>query len=92
MSAVSFSVTLAWSVFLSACKRAGWSGVELLVFGHVHRASWGDWPLPDGRRPRLVVLPAFDEAGEHLLFEAGELGVRGPDGAKRPAFAERRFT
>lgn len=68
------------------------SGADLLVFGHVHRSSWGDWPLPDGRRPQLVVLPAFDEAGVHLVFEAGELSVRGPDGVAREPFATREFT
>lgn len=61
------------------------SGCSLLVHGHVHRGA--RTVLPGGRE--LLVLPAFDEEGVHLVADGGGLGFRSLSGAERPDFAPR---
>jgi UDP-2,3-diacylglucosamine hydrolase len=66
------------------------TGAGNLVMGHVHRpAHHPQWRDGGGA---LWILPAFDEAGVHLVHEAGRFAVRGPDGAPRPPFPPRALT
>lgn len=53
-----------------AVARAFETGVERLVFGHIHRHATGSFG-DDGAR--YHVLPAFDEQSIGLCFEAGEV-------------------
>lgn len=62
------------------------SGAEVLVFGHVHRAA--HHPSWDGAG-EVWILPAFDEAGLHLVHESGGFTVRSPGGEPAADFPPR---
>lgn len=61
--------------------------VDLLVFGHIHRPARGAF---EGRG-EYCILPAFDDHGVHLVFEAGELSYRSAAGETQPDYPARSF-
>jgi len=58
------------------------SSCDVLVHGHVHRAA----RTPFGGTREVLVLPAFDEAGVHLVAADGTLGYRDRHGAPLPDY------
>ncbi len=61
---------------------------DMLIFGHIHHATRGQ--LADAGE--FVVLPAFDEAGVHLMHTDGELYYRNLEGQRLPDFPPRQFS
>ena len=66
--------------------------LDTLVFGHVHRESRGPWPASGAARGEVLVLPAFDEAGVHLVGDAAGLRFVDRDGCPLPDPTPRQFT
>ena len=61
--------------------------VDLLVFGHIHRPARGVFE----DNGEYCILPAFDEAGVHLVFETGELRFCSMAGQPLPDYPARTF-
>ena len=70
-----------------AAREAFAGGAELLVFGHIHRAARGTL----GPGCEYCVLPAFDEAGIHLLARGGEVTYRDLEGRTVADFPPLQF-
>lgn len=63
------------------------SGIDLLVFGHIHAAARGR-RQPHGE---YCILPAFDDSGVHLESLGGELHYRDLEVGQLPDAASRSF-
>jgi UDP-2,3-diacylglucosamine hydrolase len=70
-----------------AALQAFATGARRLVFGHVHAGARGEL----GPGQEYVVLPAFDQAGVHLVGQDGELRFHARNGDVLPDFGPRRF-
>lgn len=61
--------------------------IDLLVFGHIHRPARGVFE----EAGEYCILPAFDETGVYLVFEAGELRYHSMAGETLPDYPARGF-
>jgi UDP-2,3-diacylglucosamine hydrolase len=74
----------------SALREVFSGGIELLVFGHIHRPARGRFRDGD-REGEYAILPAFDEAGIHLVHHGEHLRYRSLDAGELPDYPSREF-
>ena len=64
------------------------SGCKRLIHGHVHRPA----RTPFGPGSEVIVLPAFDDSGVHLVAEDGQGRYSDASGEELPDFPPQRWT